>query len=92
MNSLSNQPIKSIRNIFVFLIICFCVLAVNPLKAQETGPLLMKQQLGYTLAGGVAGLRRCDQCRKLGRSQKRRCPAAGLDKEVEGEPGVVERE
>ena len=56
MNSLSNQPIKSIRNVFVFLIICFCVLAVNPLKAQETGPLLMKQQLGYTLAGGVAGV------------------------------------
>ena len=56
MNSLSNQPIKSIRNIFVSLILCFCVLAAKPLKAQETGPLLMKQQLGYTLAGGVAGV------------------------------------
>ena len=56
MNSLSNQPIKSIRNIFVSLIVCFCVLVVYPLKAQETGPLLMKQQLGYTLAGGVAGV------------------------------------
>ena len=56
MKSLSNHPIKSIRNIFVSLILCFCVLAVKPLKAQETGPLLMKQQLGYTLAGGVAGV------------------------------------
>jgi len=26
-----------------------------PLRAQETGPLLMKQELGYTLGGGIVG-------------------------------------
>ena len=30
-------------------------LTCNSLKAQETGPLLMKQELGYTLGGAVAG-------------------------------------
>ena len=29
---------------------------MKTVKAQETGPLLMKQQLGYTLAGGVTGV------------------------------------
>ena len=29
---------------------------MKTVKAQETAPLLMKQQLGYTLAGGVTGV------------------------------------
>ena len=29
---------------------------MKTVEAQETGPLLMKQQLGYTLAGGVTGV------------------------------------
>ena len=35
---------------------CFFLLMFNPsLQAQETGPLMMKQELGYTLGGGVLG-------------------------------------
>ena len=33
----------------------FLLLISSPTKAQETGPLLMKQELGYTLGGGVFG-------------------------------------
>ena len=33
----------------------FLFLNIIPLHAQETGPLLMKQELGYTLGGGVFG-------------------------------------
>ena len=41
-----------IKLIFLFLLILFSSL---PLKGQETGPLLMKQELGYTLGGSVLG-------------------------------------
>ena len=40
---------KWIITFFSLLLIC------SPLQAQETGPLLMKQELGYTLGGGVFG-------------------------------------
>ena len=43
------------RIIFSLILLC-CVVVVNSAKAQEAGPLLMKQELGYTLAGGVAGV------------------------------------
>ena len=33
----------------------FLLLVSVPSQAQETGPLLMKQELGYTLGGGVFG-------------------------------------
>ena len=33
----------------------FLFLNIIPSHAQETGPLLMKQELGYTLGGGVFG-------------------------------------
>jgi len=33
----------------------FLLLISTPIQAQETGPLLMKQELGYTLGGGVFG-------------------------------------
>ncbi|HCV45599.1 MAG TPA: hypothetical protein DF909_05840, partial [Deltaproteobacteria bacterium] len=33
----------------------FLLLISVPSQAQETGPLLMKQELGYTLGGGVFG-------------------------------------
>lgn len=35
--------------------IFFILLTSLPSKAQETGPLLMKQELGYTLGGSVFG-------------------------------------
>ena len=38
------------------IILFFSLLLIsNHSKAQETGPLLMKQELGYTLGGGVTG-------------------------------------
>ena len=33
----------------------FLLLNIIPSHAQETGPLMMKQELGYTLGGGVFG-------------------------------------
>jgi hypothetical protein len=33
----------------------FLLLISTPSQAQETGPLMMKQELGYTLGGGVFG-------------------------------------
>ena len=35
--------------------VIFLLLFSVPSQAQETGPLLMKQELGYTLGGGVFG-------------------------------------
>ena len=43
---------RNIKWIIIFLILLFNCLN---LKAQETGPLLMKQELGYTLGGSVLG-------------------------------------
>jgi len=33
----------------------FLLMITASLQAQETGPLMMKQELGYTLGGGVSG-------------------------------------
>ena len=37
------------------IIFFFLLLNSSPSQAQEAGPLLMKQELGYTLGGGVFG-------------------------------------
>ena len=37
------------------LIFVLLIISSLPLKAQERGPLLMKQELGYTLGGSVLG-------------------------------------
>ena len=49
MKKLSLWKIKCILPFFFLLIFNFS------LQAQETGPLMMKQELGYTLGGGVLG-------------------------------------
>ncbi len=38
-----------------FLIILLVLIVTSSLEAQEKGPLMMKQELGYTLGGGVFG-------------------------------------
>ena len=43
---------KNMKWVLIFVILLSTCL---PLKAQETGPLLMKQELGYTLGGSVLG-------------------------------------
>ena len=44
------------KKIISFLSILLLVLiATSTLQAQETGPVMMKQELGYTLGGGVFG-------------------------------------
>ena len=46
----------NLKKIISFLSILLLVLiATSTLKAQEKGPLMMKQELGYTLGGGVFG-------------------------------------
>ena len=46
----------NLKKIISFLSILLLVLIVtSTLKAQEKGPLMMKQELGYTLGGGVFG-------------------------------------
>ena len=42
------------RSMLIALILCSCCSIET--KAQEDGKLLMKQELGYTLGGGVAGV------------------------------------
>ena len=45
-----------LKRLTPFLSILFLVLiATSTLQAQEKGPLMMKQELGYTLGGGVFG-------------------------------------
>ena len=39
----------------LIILLFFLLLNIIPSHAQETGPLLMKQELGYTLGGGVFG-------------------------------------
>ena len=47
---------KNLEKIISFLSILLLVLiATSTLQAQEKGPLMMKQELGYTLGGGVFG-------------------------------------
>ena len=44
----------NLKKIISFLSILFLVFITNStLQAQEKGPLMMKQELGYTLGGGV---------------------------------------
>ena len=46
----------NLKILIPFLSILFLVLiATSTLQAQEKGPLMMKQELGYTLGGGVFG-------------------------------------
>ena len=46
----------NLKKLISFLSILFLVLiATLSLQAQEKGPLMMKQELGYTLGGGVFG-------------------------------------
>ena len=48
--------IKSGRWKTIWILPLFFLLLISaPSQAQETGPLLMKQELGYTLGGGVFG-------------------------------------
>ena len=55
MKSLRVRPFNLTRRI-IPLILLSCLFFMKTVEAQETGPLLMKQQLGYTLGGGVAGV------------------------------------
>ena len=55
MKSLRVRPFNLARRI-IPLILLSCLFLMKTVKAQEIGPLLMKQQLGYTLAGGVTGV------------------------------------
>ena len=55
MKSLRERPFNLARRIIPLILLC-CLLFTKTVEAQETGPLLMKQQLGYTLGGGVAGV------------------------------------
>ena len=41
--------------IYFFSIILLVLIVSSTLQAQEKGPLMMKQELGYTLGGGVFG-------------------------------------
>ena len=50
--SKTKQKQSKMKWIVIFLFFLFSHL---PLNAQETGPLLMKQELGYTLGGSVLG-------------------------------------
>ena len=55
-NHFCPENIRFRRLITKFIIILFALIAISSMsKAQETGPLLMKQELGYTLGGGVFG-------------------------------------
>ena len=46
----------NLKKIISFLLILLLILiATSTLQAQEKGPLMMKQELGYTLGGGVFG-------------------------------------
>lgn len=44
------------RRCWLVLMLLIFSLGTPPLQAQETGPLLMKQELGYTLGGAVFGV------------------------------------
>ena len=55
MKSLRERPFILARRV-IPLILLSSLLFIKTIGAQETGPLLMKQQLGYTLAGGVTGV------------------------------------
>ena len=49
-----NHSCMNLKKIISFLSILLLILiATSTLQAQEKGPLMMKQELGYTLGGGV---------------------------------------
>ena len=50
----NNINVRSWKTKLIILLF-FLLLNIIPSHAQETGPLLMKQELGYTLGGGVFG-------------------------------------
>ena len=51
-----NYGCMNLHKLIPFLSILILVLVTNPtIEAQEKGPLMMKQELGYTLGGGVFG-------------------------------------
>ena len=50
----NNINIRSWKTKFIIPLF-FLLLNIIPSHAQETGPLMMKQELGYTLGGGVFG-------------------------------------
>ena len=43
------------KQIFCLSVLLLILIATSTLQAQEKGPLMMKQELGYTLGGGVFG-------------------------------------
>jgi len=49
----SQKPRRAGQFLIGFVLVLLMLTA--PLRAQETGPLLMKQELGYTLGGGIVG-------------------------------------
>ena len=50
------QGCMNFKNIISFISILLLILiTTTTLQAQEKGPLMMKQELGYTLGGGVSG-------------------------------------
>ena len=50
------QGCMNLKNIISYLSILLLILiTTTTLQAQENGPLMMKQELGYTLGGGVFG-------------------------------------
>ena len=55
--NLNEEKRKSfLSGMVLSLILLSCLIVEKPVMAQESGPMLMKQELGYTLAGGVAGV------------------------------------
>ena len=52
----TRQGCMNLKNIISFISILLLILiTTTTLQAQEKGPLMMKQELGYTLGGGVFG-------------------------------------
>ena len=45
----------NLKKIITFISILLLINTTTTLQAQEKGPLMMKQELGYTLGGGVFG-------------------------------------
>ena len=48
------EKLKHARRLLVGCVVSLLMMT-TPLRAQESGPLLMKQELGYSLGGGVVG-------------------------------------
>ena len=48
------EKLKHARRLLVGCVVSLLMMT-TPLRAQESGPMLMKQELGYSLAGVVVG-------------------------------------